>query len=257
MIAFAQQSPWRRDLPWSWRKFAMRARLRTAVFRQKRMSFRREPYMGTAESLTAGDLRSDQEWWQIYEDSFPAAEREAPDVIVKSVVQGVGMAFRIRREGVTIGLATTHLLKDPAAVFLVYLAVDSTQRNQGTGGELLQGAWEAGAERLSQQGLEPVGLIWEVDRPEPTAGDAGARLRRIAFFERHGGKVLDRPYMQPPLDGTTLVPMRLMLRPAGDDGIPERETIEGLVRAMYFEKYGAINEIDRSILEALLNGRSA
>src|SRR5262249_26544110 len=28
------------------------------------------------------------------------------------------------------------------------------------------GAWEGGAGRLNQQGLEPVGLIWEVDRPE-------------------------------------------------------------------------------------------
>jgi len=213
--------------------------------------------MSSVESITTEQLTADEAWWQIYEDSFPAAEREKQEVIVRSIDRGVGMAFRRRRQGVTIGLATTHLLKDPAAVFLVYLAVDSNQRNQGTGGELLQGAWEAGAERLSQQGLEPVGLIWEVDRPEPTAGDAGARLRRIAFFERHGGKLLDRPYMQPSLDGTTPVPMRLMLRPAGGNGIPERETIESLVRAMYFEKYGAINEIDGSTLEDLLTRRSA
>jgi hypothetical protein len=213
--------------------------------------------MASVESLTAEELCADEAWWQIYEDSFPAAEREKQEVIVRSIDRGVGMAFRTRRLGVTTGLATTHLLRDPAAVFLVYLAVDRSQRNQGTGGELLQCSWHAGAERLTGLGLQPVALIWEVDRPEPTAGDADARLRRIAFFERHGGKVLDRPYMQPPLDGTTPVPMRLMLRPAGDGRLPERETIEGLVRAMYFEKYRAINQIDGSTLEGLLTGRSA
>jgi hypothetical protein len=208
--------------------------------------------MGSVESVTAEELIVDEGWWRIYEDSFPAAERESRDVIVKSIVQGGGMAFRARRLGVTIGLATTHLLKDPPAVFLVYLAVDRGERNQGTGGELLESAWEFGIRRLTAQELQPVGLIWEVDPPDRTARDASARMRRIAFFERHGGKVLDRPYMQPPLDGTVPVPMRLMLRPAVDRRVQAAQTVEALVRAMYFEKYGAINGIERRVLEELL-----
>jgi hypothetical protein len=147
-------------------------------------------------------------------------------------------------------------LNDPPAVFLVYLAVAPGERSQGTGGELLESAWESGARRLIAQGLHPVGLIWEVDPPESTAADAGARLRRVAFFERHGGKILDRSYQQPPLDGTSPVPMRLMLRTAVERDEPAPETMERLVRAMYFEKYGAINEIERRVLEELLAGRS-
>jgi hypothetical protein len=212
--------------------------------------------MGSVESVTAEELGVDEAWWRIYEDSFPAAERESRDVIVKSIVQGVGMAFRARRLGATIGLATTHLLNDPPAVFLVYLAVAPGERSQGTGGEVLESAWEVGVRRLIGQGLQPVGLIWEVDPPNSTAGDAGARMRRIAFFERHGGKVLDRPYQQPPLDGTTPVPMRLMLRPAVDREVLAAQTVEALVRAMYFEKYGAINGIDQRVLEGLLARRS-
>jgi len=207
--------------------------------------------MSAVECMTAKQLRGDEIWWRIYNDSFPPSEREPPDVILKSVLRGVGMAFRARRRGVTYGLATTHLLKDPAAVFLVYLAVAREERNQGAGGELLQGAWEHAAVRLRAQGLRPLGLVWEVDLPQPAAGDADVRQRRIAFFQRHGGQLLERPYLQPPVDGIAPVPMRLMFRLAEGEGTPTPETVKALVRAIYFDKYGAINGIDRSILEEL------
>jgi hypothetical protein len=207
------------------------------------------------ESITAEELRVDQNWWSIYEESFPASEREPPEVILKSVLRGVGMAFRARRQGVTFGLATTHLLKDPAAVFLVYLAVARGERSRGTGGELLQGAWEAGAVRLREQGLRPLGLVWEVDPPEPAVEDAEARRRRIAFFQRHGGHLLERPYLQPPVDGTSAVPMSLMFRAAEGEQTPVPETVEELVRAIYFDKYGAINGIEPAVLQDLLRRR--
>jgi len=211
--------------------------------------------MSAVECMTAEELRVDETWWRIYEDSFPASEREPPEVILESVLRGVGMAFRARRQGVTSGLATTHLLKDPAAVFLVYLAVARGERNRGTGGELLQAAWESGAVRLRAHGLQPLGLVWEVDPPQPAAGDADARQGRIAFFRGHGGQLLERSYLQPPVDRKAAVPMRLMFRSAEGQGTPTAETVEALVRAIYFDKYGAINEIDRSILEDLLSRR--
>jgi GNAT superfamily N-acetyltransferase len=105
------------------------------------------------ECMSAEELCCDETWWRIYKDSFPASEREPPEVILKSLLHGVGMAFRACRKGVTSGLATTHLLKDPAAVFLVYLAVARGERSQGIGGELLRSAWEAGAERFRAQVL--------------------------------------------------------------------------------------------------------
>ena len=211
--------------------------------------------MSTVECLTAEELRLDDDWWRIYEDSFPSSEREPAEVILESMSRSVGMAFRARRQAATIGLATTHLLKDPAAVFLVYLAVARADRKQGSGGELLQSAWESGAARLSAQGLQPLGLVWEVDPPEPAAGDAEARDRRIAFFQRNGGQLLEHPYLQPPVNAATVVPMRLMFRPATVNSAPEQETVHALVRAIYFEKYGAINGIDGATLNDLLSRR--
>jgi hypothetical protein len=59
--------------------------------------------------MNAEELCGDETWWQIYKDSFPANQRETPDVILKSLLGGVGMAFRARLQGMTSGLATTHL----------------------------------------------------------------------------------------------------------------------------------------------------
>jgi len=211
--------------------------------------------MSVIDSLSADELLADQDWWRIYDDSFPASERESPEVIAKSIAQGVGIALRARCEGMTIGLATTHILMDPPAVFLVYLAVDGRQRSRGTGGELMNRAWELGKAHLLERGLRPLGCVWEVDPPETQAADAEARLRRVAFFQRHGGQLLNRPYMQPPVNGTTAIPMSLMFMPASKGEPLTSEVVEGLVRAMYFEKYGAINEIDKEVLHGLLGWR--
>ena len=207
--------------------------------------------MTMVEPLTADELHADNAWWRIYQDSFPAREREPAEVIVESLRRGIGMAFCARAQGVTCGLASTHLLKDPPAVFLVYLAVASDDRSKGIGKELLTNAWEAGAARLRAEGRPPLGLIWEVDPPGPAAGSDAHR--RIAFFERNGGYLLEPPYLQPPVDGVAAVPMRLMFRPSPGQGIPPPATMDALVRALYFEKYEALNRIDRSLLDDLLS----
>jgi hypothetical protein len=58
----------------------------------------------------ADELAEDKESWRIYEESLPAEEREPIDVILDSVRRSVGAAVRARRAGVTVGIATTHLL---------------------------------------------------------------------------------------------------------------------------------------------------
>ena len=55
--------------------------------------------------------------------------------------------------------------------------------------------------------------------------------------------------------GIAAVPMRLMFRPTEGEATMRPETVEALVRAIYFDKYGAINGIDRSILDELLIGK--
>ncbi len=208
-----------------------------------------QPAETTFESVGIAELAQAPEWWKIYTDSFPPEEREPATVILDSLATGAGLAFRARRGGATVAIATTHLLLRPAAVFLVYLAVESGSRGAGTGGRLFQYAGAVSARRMSESGVEPLGIIWEVDLPDRSAADDCHR-RRISFFERHGGVLLPSPYRQPPVNGSESVAMRLMFRPAA--GImPDSATIQALIRAMYFEKYGGVNRIAAEALERL------
>lgn len=189
---------------------------------------------------TASALRADAGFWSLYDAAFPVSEREPPRVIIESVERRVALVVRARQGSETIGLATTHLLANPPASFLVYLAVSKENRNQGLGPKLFEEVMRDG----------PKQAVWEVDRPDraPSAEERTLRERRIAFFERLGGKILLGSYYQPPVNGDEAVPMALMARGVVDTP----ETIEALVRAMYFEKYGAANGIDRALLERLL-----
>jgi GNAT superfamily N-acetyltransferase len=181
------------------------------------------------------ELERDEDWWRIYRDSFAANTLEPPEVILGSIRNGVGLAFRARAGNVTIAIATTHQLRRPEAVFLVYLAVERAHRGKGTGGELMEYAWT----RASAAMRDPLGMIWEVDEAV------------VPFYRRHGGVLLPRSYFQPPLIGTEPVPMELMFRPAAGKSLPDETIQHALVRAMYFEKYGAQNGIPDEILSRL------
>jgi hypothetical protein len=74
----------------------------------------------------------------------------------------------------------------------------------------------------------------------------------MSFFRRHGLKLLPDPYKQPPVDGIASVAMSLMFRPADGQSEPDSELVRALVRAIYFEKYHAINGISRDSLNSLL-----
>lgn len=208
----------------------------------------------TFTSLTASDLLSDGSWWEIYNEAFPVTEREPSQVIVSSLEMEVGQAFSARSNGETIAIATTHLLKNPPAVFLVYLATKKGLRGRGSGGELLEYTWKSGCQKLSEQGFAVTGLVAEVDAPDESddSKERHVRERRIAFFARHGAELLSRPYTQPAVDGTTTVPMRLIFRPAPGFERPDSTFTDALVRAIYLEKYHLANGIAKESLTSLL-----
>ena len=212
------------------------------------------PGLWQVDCPSADELVADRRWWSIYEESFPSSEREPPVVILDSLRRGLGLAFRARQRGVTVGLATTHLLVDPPAVFLVYLAIAPDRRGRGAGGALFQEAWRESSACLVQRGLAPLGLIWEVDPAEPgvPSVEVDVRARRLAFFRRQGGVLLPRPYAQPPVDGIAPVRMQLMFRAPPGGRLPSLDLEKNLIRAIYFEKYSALNGIDQAILRVLL-----
>jgi GNAT superfamily N-acetyltransferase len=212
----------------------------------------------TFESLTAAALTGDAAWWRIYRESISLEGREPDEVIRRGVDLGVAVVASARLNGETVGIASAHLLRKPAVVFLVYLATQSEVRGQGCGAKLFEFAWQTASEHPAWDGESPRGIIWEVDSPDIAGSQEEARLgeRRIRFFERLGGAVLPAAYTQPPVSGTP-VPMLLMFRPAAGEALPNPEETRAIVEAMYAEKYGAVNGIARPVLDELLRGGAA
>jgi GNAT superfamily N-acetyltransferase len=202
------------------------------------------------ERVGARSLDSDADFWRIYEESFPASERDSRDV-VSATADGPGFVLRARHGNTTTGLLVAHLLRQPSVVFVVYLAVDSRWRSQRLGSALLAAAETFGARRFEAARGIMQGMVWEIDDPAADVPneERTIRDRRRTFFERVGGQMLDVDYLQPPIDGQTVVPMRLMQKPRDGAG---RVSPRELIRAIYDQKYGDMNGISRETLEQLL-----
>jgi len=176
----------------------------------------------------------------------------------RSAIAARWRSVRVRPESRSAS-AHVHLLHDPPALFLVYLAAAATVRGRGLGAELLEQAWAAGVARLCAQGLAARGMIWEVDLPAAATGEERrCRERRIDFFTRHGATPLPRAYHQPPLvaGGRPLL-MQLLYRAGVPGAMIDADGVEALVRAMYFEKYMRANGIAAGVLDELLNEAEA
>ena len=204
------------------------------------------------ENLDETALSRDVRFWEIYERSFSASEKEPRAVIEKSVRLNTGMAFRTVLDGSTVAMATTHILPNIPAVFLVYLAVDPDLKGLGAGGRLLE--FIHGNSKDLVSGC--LGLVWEAERTEDAASgpDRILRVKRLAFFRRHGGRVVSGDYRQPALDGLAPVPMNILFRPCEPGMDLSPGLVQGLVHAIYFEKYQKLNGISPLHLDDLLAG---
>ena len=209
-------------------------------------------------TLDPARLTGNADWWTIYRTSFPDLERESERVLFDAVATERSMAVEARQGGATVGIATTTLLHDPAAVFLSYIAVSPGVQGSGVGGALLAYAWSEGARALAATGHPDAGLICEVEKPELAKDpkDVARRERRVRFFCRHGGVVLSRIYYQPPLSGAAAIPLHLIYFDARRPGEPDPERQKQLVRAIYRERYEMINKVDRHVLDLLLQRTS-
>lgn len=199
-------------------------------------------------------LSKDASWWKIYESSFPCYEREAKEAIFRILKKKRGLVISASARGKTIGMTTVHLLRTPPAVFLGYLAVSPRMRHHHAGTMLFEYAWEAGASLLHEKGLEPLGFFWEVEDPRMAKNGRELTLRkkRIKFYEHRGGQVLPHRYFVPPLtENSARTPMLLMFR--GYSGVKMTlMNTKNVIRAIYREKYGEINHINRLTLRVLL-----
>lgn len=171
----------------------------------------------------------------VLQPSFPPSEMVEQAWLVEGVRQGSVVATAAYDGERPTAVAVTEVIC-PGAVLLSYLAALPATRGAGVGSRLLAQV----RERSRHDGTL---LLAEVERPDRHAGSAeyGDPTARLRFYGRHGARVLDLPYVQPPIrPGADPVPGMLLLvleieasllREAGTavDGAPIARAIEAML----------------------------
>lgn len=173
---------------------------------------------------------------RIYHDAFPEELLAPfPDLFVDR------MLVLLDDEG-PAGLALVRDLAETSWTFLRYYAVG--RRGRGTGSAM----W-----RLLTQWLVDAGrtrLIWDVEDPdEPGLSPASAEehRRRIAFYERLGGRLLPVREYLPPHDDGHAPRLLLMDTPLADEPEPP---LRELVETVFLRRYG-VRADDAVVLRTL------
>lgn len=166
---------------------------------------------------------------RIYEESFPAAERNPV-----SRFQSADLEFWLARDesDETTGFcAVGHL---PKCAYLQYLAVSRPMRDRGIGAALLGRL----AADLSRDGCR--GIVLEIEDPAST-DDPHTAGRRLRFYERWGATPLtdlSGYYIPDRVDPEAAVPMMLLWRPRTVDATPPSgDTLRRMLRDLYMFEY--------------------
>lgn len=187
------------------------------------------------EELLRLDARTRGEFEAIYMASFPPSERVPTAHLFASVGAGGRRLLAARRAGTVVGFALMKKLVTGVA-YLEYFAIDASARGQGLGGQIL----EAAVERLRDGGRVD-GLLLEVEAPGsgPPEGQE-LRRRRIGFYSRHGGELVEcaPEYRVPDVTGGDPLPMLLIwisvvARVGPPSGELLRECVDALMRGEY------------------------
>lgn len=177
------------------------------------------------------DLEGDQasQALTMYETAFSRAERLPVDNLIASLNERIGLDwinhFWILTEAETVlGLAIFSYFRSTRLALLKYLAIQSEIRGQGYGSLLFRGVLsQVWRDAIESDGRRPLGLCFEVKRPQAASNPEEQRLRqrRIAFYERQGAHIVKQiNYDGPSLyDGMPPLRCQVMFRP-----IPFRRT---------------------------------
>lgn len=191
---------------------------------------------------------------RIYRESFPASERDPFPELWIAITSGKRDLTVAERDESVVGFAVTVAIPDARCVVLEYIAVDRARRGAGAGGQLFDAIVEAGRAHDYARGA---GLLLEVERPFPEDGPSEDRRRRVEFYERRGGELVD---CAPEFTVPSLTPgespreMRLIWVPFDPTPTPSGERLRALVRALFTVSYELPprHEILRTNLEALV-----
>ncbi|HAF08814.1 MAG TPA: GNAT family N-acetyltransferase [Chloroflexi bacterium] len=187
----------------------------------------------------------------IYEEAFPAWQREPFDALVQGAADPSRLQLAMLDAGEVVAFATSVRLQAVPWWFLEYFAVINQRRNEGLGGLL----WDAVVERVSDdRGPQ---IVMEVGRPEEAplgSAERAIRERRVEFYRRRGARPLNVPAYRVPRfsdDGTEA--FLLLAVPPPANPTPSGGALKSLVRSLYVEGYGlpADDPLLRSALASL------
>ena len=122
----------------------------------------------------------------LYEAAFPVEERlPLWQLSWNSLIRGQSFLAYFDRE-VFIGL--TYSIYTENLVYLLFLAVEESKQSQGYGSQIL-------AQVKKEAGVRPCVLTIE-PMDEEAASNRNQRLKRLAFYERHGYQLLNHFYFE-------------------------------------------------------------
>lgn len=167
---------------------------------------------------------------RIYEEAFPAAERQPWDLLAASVADGRRLLW-VAEDEELVGFAVVVVL-DGRTALLEYLAVAAGRRSCGHGEALLAEVRRA----LHATGVDAVYL--EVEPPDDEL--AGIRSRRLAWYRRLGAEDVlpGQDYWMPDLTGGPPLPMVLLRYGRSGSSRPDDAETRRVVRLIHQRAYG-------------------
>ncbi len=172
--------------------------------------------------ITIRRVSDEEDLWyaeRLYLSSFPEAERrEVSDWIAYTWSKPEFRNNIIEYSGSKVGFVSFWDLGD--FIYVEHFATDAAVRGKGIGGRAI--------ETLCGAAGKPV--VLEVELPE----DELSR-RRVVFYERHGFRLCEKKYVQPPYRaGGNELEMKIMWSNAGDI----EEVFNDIVARIYGNVYG-------------------
>jgi len=165
---------------------------------------------------------------KIYEDSFPANERQPVDIIKKRIKKNLYQMFIGCLDGEVVFMALLYELKNTDFVLLDYMATKENFRGKGIGQKFV--------ENMKKE-LKLAHLILEIENPK-YGNNREQRQKRVKFYRQLGAKELkDINYILPPLSGDIPTEMILMILLDSDEGKMEGNLVKKLITQIYKELY--------------------
>lgn len=196
----------------------------------------------TATVIAAPGPELDAVYRRLLVPSFPARELIGLDDLASGVRRGSVVVLVPATPGAPVAVAVGERFGPPEVVLLSYLAVDPAHRGRGAGGVLLDdavAAWRGSA----------VLVLAEVEHPftAPTTDARGDPRRRLAFYGRHGARVLDLPFLQPELrpgagrvEGMLLLALHVDAAQTTSEGTLRAEPVQAFLAEYFRRAEGAV-----------------